>query len=359
MRIFSADPATGTSAGRAATLGRILTRDRHHQATIAAALCALAIAGCGTQSASSASSAQDHGATHRRAARASRPIDVKHAYRPLYQLPAPVQDPASAPLDGTSFVLAGGITAADTSTDQVIVANEHKSQVKASLPNAQHDAQAAKLDGQVYVFGGGQFSQYDHILAFNPASGAVTTTGALPRAASDVAVAAGGGTAYIVGGFDGVNWLDTVLAYSPGGAVRVLAHLPVALRYAAAAVVDGELLVAGGSTETGVSKAIYKIDPASAAVSTLGHLPSGVTHAAAGVLGHTMYLVGGRGDLVSDRTANVLAIDALTGKVRKAGRLPQPLSDAAVVSLPGRLIVAGGVSAAGTQAAVGELVARR
>jgi hypothetical protein len=41
--------------------------------------------------------------------------------------------------------------------------------------------------------------------------------------------------------------------------------------------------------------------------------------------------------------------------VTPAGQLPQPLSDAAVVALPGELIVAGGATAAGTQAAVGEL----
>ena len=286
-----------------------------------------------------------------------RPTDVYVGYRHLYDLSAPVQDPASAPLGARDFVLAGGLTGAGTSSDQVIVANDRDSAVKATLPNAQHDAQAATVGDHVYVFGGGQFSQYSHILAFNPASSnAVTTAGALPTAASDVAVAGDSRTAYVVGGFDGVNWLDTVLAYSPGAAVRVVARLPVALRYASAAVVDGELLIAGGSTETGVSDVIYRVDRKSGSVSTLGHLPAGLTHAGAGVIGTTMYLVGGRRDLVTDRTADVLSIDPTTGKVHLAGILPQPLSDAAVVSLPGRLIVAGGATRAGTQASVGELV---
>jgi len=83
-------------------------------------------------------------------------------------------------------------------------------------------------------------NKYSHILAFNPATDAVTITGALPSAASDVAVAGDGQTNYVVGGFDGVDWLDIVLAYSPGGAVRVVARLPVALRYAPTAVIDGE-----------------------------------------------------------------------------------------------------------------------
>ncbi len=279
---------------------------------------------------------------------------VSLIYHPLYDLAAPVQDPASAALGPRTFVLLGGLNAADTSSDEVIVAGLHGSSVKATLPNAQHDAQAAALGGQVYVFGGGQFTQYEHILAFDPTTDAITTTGALPSAASDVAVTGDGSTGYVVGGFDGVNWLSTILAYSPGSSVRVVAHLPVALRYAAAAIVGGDVIIAGGSTETGVSNDIYKVDPATGAVTTVGHLPAGLTHAGAGVLDGTMYLVGGRGDLVSDRTAGVLAIDPATGTVTPAGRLPQPLSDAAVVTLPGELIVAGGATAAGTQAAVGE-----
>jgi N-acetylneuraminic acid mutarotase len=276
-------------------------------------------------------------------------------YHSLYDLAAPVKDPASAALGSRTFVLLGGIDAADTSSDEVIVAGLHGSSVKATLPNAQHDAQAATLGRRVYVFGGGQFTQYDHILAFDGATGAVTVAGILPSAASDVAVTGDGRTAYVVGGFDGVNWLNTVLAYAPGGPVRVVAHLPVALRYAAAAMVGGDVIIAGGSTEMGVSNAIYKVDPTTHAVTILGHLPTGLTHAGAGVLDGTMYLVGGRGDLDTDRTARVLAIDPATGKVTRAGRLPQPLSDAAVVTLPGALIVAGGATAGGTQAPVGEL----
>ena len=117
---------------------------------------------------------------------------------------------AVAALPGGRIALLGGIDAADTSTANVTVAGLRGSQRSASLPNAQHDAQAAVLSGQVYVFGGGQFSQYDHILRFDPASGSVTAAGSLPSAESDVAVTQLGGSAYIVGGFDGMNSLDTI-----------------------------------------------------------------------------------------------------------------------------------------------------
>ena len=68
-----------------------------------------------------------------------------------------------------------------------------------------------------------------------------------------------------------------------------------------------------------------------------------------------MYVVGSRGGVATDRIADVLGIDQ-EPKVRRAGILPQPLSDAAAVSLPGRLIVADGDARAGAQTSDGEYV---
>jgi N-acetylneuraminic acid mutarotase len=252
-------------------------------------------------------------------------------------------------------VLLGGLTPADSSSDAVTVGGLTSAAQKATLPNAQHDAQATMLGGDVYVFGGGQFSEYDHILRFDPAGDTVTSAGTLPAAASDVAVAGDGATGYVVGGFDGVNWLNTVLAYKPGAAPKLLAHLPVGLRYAAAAVAGGSIVIAGGSTPSGISDAIYEVDASTGAVTTLGHLPKPLTHAGAGVIGSTVYVVGGRGALVTDRSAAIWAIDPVSGHVRAAGSLPAPTSDLAVVSLGGELVVAGGATSAGTEAGVGAL----
>ena len=102
-------------------------------------------------------------------------------------------------------MLLGGIDAADTSTANVTVADLRGPQRSVSRTNAQHDAQAAVRFGRVYVFGGGLFTQYEHILRFDPTSDSVTSAGSLPSAESDVAVTQLDGSAYIVGGFDGTN----------------------------------------------------------------------------------------------------------------------------------------------------------
>lgn len=282
---------------------------------------------------------------------------MKLSYRHLYSLSAAVQDPASAALGGQRFVLLGGIDAAGASTANIVVADLHGPRATATLPGAQHDAQAAALIRRVYVFGGGEFSQYDHILRYDPATNSVSSAGVLPRAASDVAVTGSDGTAYVVGGFDGTSWLDTIVAYQPGSGARVVARLPVALRYAAVtSTADGQVLIIGGSTPSGVSDAIYRFAPGSGAVRQIGRLAHPVTHAGAAALGNSVYLIGGRGESLEARTGSVLAINPTTGAVRTAGRLPQPLSDAGVVGLGGVIIVAGGRSEAGTQSAVGELV---
>lgn len=316
---------------------------------------ALALAGCGggTPTASTSSSAHAQRAAHKR------PAAVRVAYRPLFSLPAPLRDPASAALGDGRFVLLGGLDAADTSTAGVEVAGLRGVTHTSSLPLAQHDAQGAALGGKVYVFGGGSASELDHIVRFDPASGAVHAVGSLPHAQSDVAVTQSGGTAYVVGGYDGANWLDTIIAWRPGASPKVVAHLPVGLRYSSASAVDGQILIIGGSTPSGASGAIYRFDPRIGRVQQVGRLPRPITHAGAATLGSSVYLVGGRGDSLDAQMASVWRINPLTGAVHAAGRIPRPLSDSGVLTVGNAIIVAGGLSQAGVVAGVGELVPHR
>jgi hypothetical protein len=326
-------------------------------ALFAAAL-ALAGTGCGGGSPhTAAGSTAAH--TDRSTSAAAKPALAQPAqliYRPLYSLSAPLRDPASAVLGSGHFVLLGGLDAADSSSAGIELADLHGVLHTGSLPLAQHDAQGAQLGGVVYVFGGGSFSELDHIVSFDPVRDLVHSVGVLPHAQSDVAVSASDGTAYVVGGYDGANWLDTILAWRPGSAARVVAHLPVGLRYAAASTVDGQVLIIGGSTPTAASDAVYRFNPATGRVRQIGRLPQPITHAGAATLGSFVYLVGGRGDNLGSQTADVWSINPLNGAVRRAGRLPEPLSDTGVVSTGGAVVVAGGSSPAGTQAGVGELV---
>ena len=309
---------------------------------------ALIVAGCGGGS-NTQSGAQSAGAAkHHRVARhrASVP-SVRLSYRRLYALPAPLRDPASAVLPGGKFVFVGGLTAADTSAGEIETANLHGVLANGTLPSPQHDAQGTALGGRAYVFGGGNFTQYDHIFSVNSTTQTVQTVGRLPALASDVAVTSAGGTAYVVGGYDGSAALNTIVAWRPGAPAQVVGHLPVALRYAAVSSVGGQVLIIGGSTPAGASSAVYRFDPVSGHTREIARLAHPVTHAGAATLGLNVYLVGGRGDLTTSQTAAIWAINPVTGAIRSAGRLPEPLSDTGVVTLGTAIVVAGGLTRAG------------
>lgn len=319
---------------------------------------AAVLAGCGGGAGASQSThATSRSAVKSAATRRHRPpvVPARLAYRPLYALAAPLRDPAYAPLGGSRFVMLGGLDAADVSADGIEVADLHHVLHTATLPGPQHDAQGALLDGKVYVFGGGDTTELDHILSYDPGSGAVTPAGTLLAPQSDVAVTEAGGVGYIVGGFDGTTYLNTIVTWHPGAGPTVVGRLPVGLRYAAVAVADGGLLVIGGSTPAAASDLVYRFDLTTHRVRTLGRLAHPVTHGEAATLGGFVYLIGGRGDSLDAQTAAIYAIDPRTGRVRPAGQLPHPTSDAAALTIGGAIVVAGGQSPAGTLAAVGEL----
>jgi hypothetical protein len=276
--------------------------------------------------------------------------------RQVGTLTAPLQDSAAVSLmHNGRLALLGGLDSSDTSTTTIAILTWGTAVSGGHLPEAQHDAQGANLDGNVYVFGGGQFSSYDHILRYEPGDERVSLVGRLPRPASDVAVTAIGATAYIVGGYDGERALDTILAWRPGETPALVGRLPAGLRYAAVAAVDSKVIIAGGSTETGTSRAILRFDPATGLVKQIGSLPSPLTHASAASLNGAVYVIGGRSSAAGAQTASILAIDPGDGRVRHAGTLARPLSDAAVAVVNGQIVLAGGQSTTGTQSSIFEL----
>jgi N-acetylneuraminic acid mutarotase len=277
------------------------------------------------------------------------------ARRLPFTLPVALQDTAAVALGSGRVALLGGLNAADTSTAAVRVLDAQGVIGSLRLPEPQHDAQAVLLGGRPYVFGGGQFSSYNHILSYNPQTGSVTRAASLPTPTSDAGVAAVANTAYVVGGYDGEQALDAIVAWHPGLHPRVVARLPYGLRYAAVAASGGRLLIAGGSHDETATTAILSFDPTTGTVRRIGNLPDPLTHAAAVALGPYVYVIGGRGAAAGTQTAAIVAIDAATGRCTRVGALPQPLSDAVAVLVGERVWLAGGLSAHGPVASVLQL----
>ena len=272
-------------------------------------------------------------------------------------LPAPLQDAAAASINAHGALLLGGLTAADTSTDTILLAGAGGAHRQGVLPFALHDSAAVQLGGSTYLFGGGTASrQLDTIVRIS-AAGATAAVGRLPSPSSDQAAAGIAGTAYVIGGYTGSRWLDTIVAWRPGEAARVVAHLPVPVRYAAVTAVGNGIVIAGGSLPNGsASDAVLEYRPTDRRVVRIGRLPAPTTHAAAASLGGVAYIVGGRGAIVGSATARVVAVELGSGRIRRAGRLATPRSDLAAAAVGTRILLAGGHGPTGTESTISELV---
>ena len=275
-------------------------------------------------------------------------------------LPAPLQDAAAASLHSHGALLLGGLTAADTSTDTILIAGARGAHRQGVLPVALHDSAAVAIGGSIYLFGGGTGSkQLNTIVRVDPASGATANAGHLPAPSSDQAAAEIAGTAYVIGGYTGSRWLDTIVAWRPGTTAHVVAHLPVPLRYAAVTAVDNRIVIAGGSLSNGsASDAVLEYLPATRRVVRIGRLPAPSTHAAAAALDDVAYVIGGRGAAIGNATTRVVAVDLRSVRIRRAGRLSAPRSDLAVATVGGSILLAGGRGPSGTESGISELAPR-
>ncbi len=316
----------------------------------AAALCSVLLAACGgsssssnTSSATTSHTAATTSAPHATTTAATTPPALVPAGR--RRLPAPVQLPA-ATVVGTDLLLAGGLSAADTSVDAVTVVTPTAVSSGPPLPEAIHDAAAATVGGTAYVFGGGEPSHAE-IRAFGPGAPA-GLAGHLPAPASDVAAATLSGTAYVVGGYDGANSLRTIVRFTGHGTATAAGALPAGLRYAAVTAARGRLIIAGGSVAGVASREVLVFDPAGGTVRHLATLPHPLTHAAAVTVGRWVYVIGGRGTDLGTQTDAIRAIDPASGHVSSAGRLPGPLSDIGAGVVAGRVLVAGGRAPSGS-----------
>ena len=147
-----------------------------------------------------------------------RPVPVTLDEHRTGSLSSAVQDAAGAPASGGRILLAGGLTAADTSRDDIRTASAASDRLVGRLPTGIHDTAAVRLGANVYVFGGGTAAntQSDEIVRVPASGGAATVAGTLPSPSSDQSAAAVGDTAYVVGGYTGSAWLDTIVAWISG-----------------------------------------------------------------------------------------------------------------------------------------------
>ena len=210
-----------------------------------------------------------------------------------------------------------------------------------SLPDAVQDAGAAAAEGRLVLAGG---------LTANDASTrsvviAGRRRGVLPVAQHDAPAVALGGLVYVFGGGDGTRQLDHILRVNPvTGIVTEVGRLPAASSDAAAASVGATAYVVGGYTGVRWLNTVVAYRAGHAA-RIVAHLPMPVRYAAVASVDGLVVIAGGS---LPDGTASraIYRFDPRHATLQRLGSLPRPTTHAAAAALAGRVVVIGGRGAA-------------
>ncbi len=251
---------------------------------------------------------------------------------------------------GQTIWVAGGLTAQGLSSNSLVpyqIGTGPGNSV--ALPERVHDAAAASLGGQIFLFGGGRFTSSARAMAFTP-PGQFTTLLNLPTPLSDLWAGVLGGQLVLGGGHNTGAPNSTIWSYHRvTNSYQVIGALPVATRYAATAVLSQHLYVIGGETARGASPDIISVG-ASGSTKVVAELPVSVWKAAAGVLQGQIYIFGGK--VSGALTSTIYRFDPATGQVTAVGHLPAPWAYGAAVSTVSGIYLLGGEGSGGTLATV-------
>jgi hypothetical protein len=208
-----------------------------------------------------------------------------------------------------------------------------------SLPGTGAAAQAFALAGTVYAIGGEHgATPADEILRLEPSARGAVPAGTFVEPLAEAGVATRGGSAYLVGGWTGTKYATAVLRFTPPSREDLVARLPEGLRSPAVALAGHTLWVAGGRTQAGLSRQVYAVDIDTGHVTSAGRLPRGVQQALLVTVAGKLYLLGGRAS-GGKALATILRIVPATGRIKPAGRMPQPLAGATAAAVGKQTLV--------------------
>ena len=211
----------------------------------------------------------------------------------------------------------------------------------ATLPAPIQDAAVTRVGGTVYAAGGLTPADTSSaaVSAFPAAGGRARSLASLPQPVHDGAAAPSGGAAVLFGGgqAEGTN---AIVRVAPG-APRSVGRLPKPLSDNGAVAVGRAVYVVGGWDGTTPNAAIYRYTGGGTPY-LAAKLPRGLRYAAVATLGGKVLLAGGE-DAAGTPTRDIWSYDPASGRVVRAGRLPGPLDHAAAAAVGNRLYVLGGL----------------
>ena len=282
--------------------------------------------------------------------------DAGPSWRACPPLPGgPRQETAVVAVDGEVWVL-GGFDRARRVVDRVEVFDVARGAWRAgpTLPVPLHHAQAAVVDGAIFVLGfltGADFRPDPRGLVLERGASAWRSVAALPNG-----TARGGGIAvthrgqiWVLGGLR-LGAVDDVTIYDPARDAHVAGpRLPAPRDHLGAGVVGGRLVVVGGRRGRIESHAptTWSLDDAAQAWVDAAPLPTSRGGFASAVLGDALVVVGGEGNANDARGVFdvVEAYDGVAGAWRSAPPLPRGIHGPGAAAVGPWLLVPGGADA--------------
>lgn len=257
-----------------------------------------------------------------------------------FTLPAPVSRPTVFSA-GVGLLVVGGLTTADTTTQDILLVDLLHGTVKATgqMPVPTHDGAGAVVGGRDLVFGGGSTVVTGAVQDVTPGVPAEVISH-LPQPRADLVAISNGNTAYVLGGFDGAQGLTPVLRTLDGRVFTVIGNLPVSVRYPAIAAGSGSIWLFGGEYDGKQVTDVQRIDLTSGHASIVGQLPQPLSHAGAFTLGGTVLVAGGR--IGVSTTDTVMRFNPANESFSPAGHLPEARSDFGVAVVGTTAYLVGG-----------------
>jgi N-acetylneuraminic acid mutarotase len=205
---------------------------------------------------------------------------------------------------------------------------------------------AVALDGRIYVIGGFDAKQeiVDRVVVYSVESGGWSVFFPLPRPVHHANAAVVDGTIYVLGALgDGFAPIADAWAVTPGVDTgwRTLTSLPIGRGSAAVGVVDGEIVLAGGLAGFSAIDDVAVYDPVEDSWDeSWPDLPEPRDHGCGATVDGRFFVIGGRGGAITSVTGSVLEWSGKGWEPRAA--MPTARGGVACGVVGDRVVVVGG-----------------
>ncbi|MDP4221547.1 MAG: hypothetical protein Q8896_14010, partial [Bacteroidota bacterium] len=269
-------------------------------------------------------------------------VGISHAqWAELPALPAVLNWPMTAELNGTFYVFGGVDAAASTTVYTYTSGDANWKTLSVPMPKGKFGGYAAAANGKIYIVGGmilsgGNFVVDNTTYEFDPTAVTFTPKAAIPSKVAFFAGAQVGGKIYAIGGATStvstVKDSNVIQIYDPSADTwtRSASKVPYTTRFAASAVLNGTIYVMGGNDANGYLDKAFRgtINGTTITWDERASVPSALTRPSAGVANGTLVFTGGVGQASPAGYSNTYTYDESSDTWTTSYGLPIPTYNA-------------------------------